>query len=147
MPQRVSKRYVLQTLVEKAARATTPVQDVLLSPKAYDEKREAAISYFRGARNANDRYAAYKQVEARKQKEIRAKSLPTQETALGRLKAATKKLQMVGALSKPTASNAKVVGGLGGGNIGQVTNLKERLQLLKQDSELKKAKAAAGRSP
>ena len=57
--------------------APTLLLQVTMSPTAANRARQAAITYFRGARSANSRYLAYKEVpRANAPKTARACSAP-----------------------------------------------------------------------
>jgi hypothetical protein len=96
----VRRKYVFRTMhphekkmlphIANAPGAALEFMDI--SPKQVAEHRKHAVDYFRSARDANARYMAYKQDEARKKAEIRAKSLPTAATAQNRLQNARFKL-------------------------------------------------------
>lgn len=115
-----------------------------MSPTAANRARQAAITYFRGARSANSRYLAYKEVEKAKQMEIRAKTLPTKTTAMARLQAASHKLKAVKVmgLAVPRGNVQKVEGGLGNGKIGTQTSLLARLAVLKGERAVQDASKA-----
>lgn len=138
----VQRVVVLQNPSKEIPRASTPVQEVAMSPTATNRARQSAISYFRGARSANSRYLAYKEVEAAKRMEIRAKTLPTATTATARLQVAAQKLKTVRLLGGMNAPKqvGQVSGGLGHGKIGTSTSLLARLAVLKGERAVEEAR-------
>jgi len=104
-----------------------------LSPGTDNRQRGFAISYFRRARDANSRYAEYKEVETQKKKASDALSMPTKMTALQRIRRASQRLSMVNRMGFKKTSEKIADPGYGGGNIGGQTNLIQLLMKRKQE--------------